>query len=143
MLAESETLGRPLILHSLGNYGVGEVEMVDLLTSIEKKEPQQRFIVKRPLNRRDSPGLRAEESAHRDFLLLKDIRPEGACKAPAVSCWSEKVERFKQIAYSRHGVDTNRLALVSDGPVKLLHVADEHTFSDSIYEVGEFDALNK
>jgi hypothetical protein len=77
------------------------------------------------------------------FLLLKDIRPEGACKAPAVSCWSEKVERFKQIAYSRHGVDTNRLALVSDGPVKLLHVADEHTFSDSIYKVGEFDALNK
>ena len=139
MLAESETLGRPLILHSLGNYGVGEVEMVDLLTSIEKKEPQQRFIVKRPLNRRDSPGLRAEESAHRDFLLLKDIRSEGTGGVFLVR-GSRTVQAICLLAaWCGH----HRLALVSDGPVKLLHVADEHTFSDSIYEVGEFDALDK
>ncbi len=74
LFAESERLGRPLNLYSLGNYGVGAVEMVDWVKSIENKNSPHRFIVKRPLNWVDTPGLRAEELIHSDFLLLEDVQ---------------------------------------------------------------------
>jgi hypothetical protein len=133
LLAESERLHRPLNLYSLGSFGVGAVEMVDWVKSLEKKSLPGRFIVRRPLNWVDTPGLRAEELVHSDFFLLEDVRPAGAGEAPVVSSWSEEVERFKQFAYSELGVDKNGLELVSDGPVKLLRVADARKFSESLY----------
>jgi hypothetical protein len=36
LFAESERLARPLRVYSIGNYGVGAVEMVDWVKSIEK-----------------------------------------------------------------------------------------------------------
>lgn len=36
LCAESEMLARPLRVYSIGNYGVGAVEMVDWVKSIEK-----------------------------------------------------------------------------------------------------------
>jgi hypothetical protein len=133
LFGESERLGRPLNLYSVGDFGVGAVEMVDWVKSIEKKSLPGRFIVRRPLNWVDTPGLRAEELVHSDFLLLEDVRPEGTGEAPAVSSWPEEVERFKQFAYSERGVDKNGLELVSDGRVKLLRVADAHKFSEALY----------
>jgi hypothetical protein len=134
LLAESKNLGRPLNLYSLGNYGEGVVEMVDWVKSIEKKNAPHRFVVRRPLNWVDTPGLRAEELVHSDFLLLENIRPGGAGEAPTVSSWSEEVERFKQFAYSERGVERNGLELVSDGSVKLLRVADASKFSEALYK---------
>jgi hypothetical protein len=133
LFAESERLGRPLNLYSLGDFGTGVVEMIDWVKSVEKKNLPGRFIVRRPLNWVDTPGLRAEELVHSDFLLLENVRPEGAGEAPAVSSWSEEVERFKQFAYSERGVDKNGLELVSDGPVKLLRVADARKFSEALF----------
>jgi hypothetical protein len=133
LLAESEKLGRPINLYSLGKYGEGVVEMVDWVKRIENKDSPARFIVRRPLNWMDAPGLRAEELVHSDFLLVEDVRSEGTGQASAVSSWSEEIERFKQFAYSEHGVDHNGLELVSDGPVKLLQVADVHKFSEALY----------
>ena len=133
LLAESERVGRPLNLYSLGNYGVGAVEMVDWVKSIEKKNSPPKFIVRRPLNWVDTPGLRAEELIHSDFLLLEDVSPKGTDQTPAVSSWSEEVERFKQFAYSERGVDNNGLELVSDGPVKLLRVVNVPKFSEALY----------
>jgi hypothetical protein len=133
LFAESERLGRPINLYSLGNYSVGAVEMVDWVKSIEKKNAAHRFIMKRPLNWVDTPGLRAEELIHSDFLLLEDARPEGTGETLPVSSWSEEVERFKQFAYAERGVDKNGLELVSDGPVKVLRVADALKFSKAFY----------
>jgi hypothetical protein len=133
LFAESERLGRSINLYSLGNYGVGVVEMVDWVKSMERKNLPGRFIVKRPLNWVDTPGLRAEELVHSDFLLLEDIQPESTGESPAVSSWYEEVERFKQFAYSERGVNKNGLELVSDGPVKLLRVTDAHKFSEAFY----------
>ena len=81
----------------------------------------------------DTPGLRAEELVHSDFFLLEDVRPAGAGEAPVVSSWSEEVERFKQFAYFERGVDKDGLELVSDGPVKLLRVADACKFTEALY----------
>jgi hypothetical protein len=133
LLAESEKLGRPINLYSLGKYGEGVVEMVDWVNSIENKDSPARFIVRRPLNWMDRPGSRAEELVHSDFLLLEDVRLRGTAEAPAVSSWSEEVERFKEFAYSEHGVNNNGLELVSDGPVKLLRVAAVRKFSEALY----------
>jgi hypothetical protein len=133
LFAESERLGRPLNLYALGNFGVGVVEMVDWVKSVEKGNLPGRFIVRRPLNWVDTPGLRVEELVHSDFLLLEDIRPEGVGETPVVPSWSEEVERFKQFVYSERGVENNGLELVSDGPVKLLRVADAHKFSEALY----------
>jgi len=133
LLAESERVGRPLNLYSLGSCGVGVVEMVDWVKSIEEKNSPHRFILKRPLNWVDTPGLRAEDLIHSDFLLLEDILPAGTGEAPPVSTWSEEVERFKQFAYSERGVDKNGLELTSDGSVKLLRVADARKFSEALY----------
>jgi hypothetical protein len=133
LLAESKRFGRPLNLYSLGNYNVGAVEMIEWVESIEKKNSAHKFIVRRPLNWVDTPGLRAEELVHSDFLLLEDARPDGTGEALAVSSWPEEVERFKQFAYSEHGADKNGLELVSAGPVKLLRVADAHKFSEALY----------
>jgi hypothetical protein len=77
--------------------------------------------------------LRAEELVHSDFLLLEDIRPKDGGEAPTVSSWFEEVERFKQFAYLERGVDKNGLELVSDGPVKLLRVADAYKFREALY----------
>jgi hypothetical protein len=59
--------------------------------------------------------------------------PEGVAETPAVSSWSEEVERFKQFAYFERGVDKDGLELVSDGPVKLLRVADACKFTEALY----------
>jgi hypothetical protein len=133
LFAESERLGRPINLYSLGNYAVGAVEMVDWVNSIDKKNSPHKFFVRRPLNWVDTPGLRAEELVHSDFLLLEDVRPEVSGESPAVSSWPEEVERFKRFAYSDHGVDNNGLEVVSDGPVKLLRVADARKFGEALY----------
>lgn len=133
LFAESERLGRPLILYALGNFGVGAVEMIDWVKSLEKNNLPGRFIVRRPLNWVETPGLRAEELVHSDFLLLEDIRPKDGGEAPTVSSWFEEVERFKQFAYSERGVDKNGLELVSDGPVKILRVADAPKFREALY----------
>jgi hypothetical protein len=133
LFAESERLGRPLNLYSLGHFGVGVVEMVDWVKSVEKKNAPHRFIVRRPLNWVDTPGLRAEELVHSDFLLLEDVRSQGTAQALAVSTWREEVEQFKQFAYSERGADKNGLELISDGSVKLLRVADAHKFSRALY----------
>jgi hypothetical protein len=133
LVAESERLGRPVNLYSLGKYGEGVVEMVGWVNSIENKNSPTNFIVKRPLNWVDTPGLRAEELVHSDFLLLEDIQPESTGESPAVPSWYEEVERFKQFAYSERGVNKNGLELVSDGPVKLLRVTDAHKFSEAFY----------
>ena len=98
----------------------------------EKKSPG-RFNVKRPLNWVGSPGLRAEELVHSDFLLLEDVLPESIGEAPAFSTWSEEVEWFKRFACSERGVDKNGLELVSDGLVKLLRLADVGKFSEALY----------
>lgn len=132
LLAESEKLGRPLNLYTLGKYGEGVVEMVDWVKSIEKKQAR-RFVVRRPLNWVDPPGLRAEELVHSDFLLLEEVRPEVTGEGPAVSSWSEEVERFKQFAYFERGVGRNGLEAVSDGSVKILRVADPRRFSEALY----------
>src|ERR1700733_13831830 len=100
LFAESERLGRPVSLYSVGDYGVGAVEMVDWVKSIEKKNAPHRFIMKRPLNWVDSPGLRAEELIHSDFLLLENVRSESAGETLPVSSWAEEVERFKQFVYA-------------------------------------------
>jgi hypothetical protein len=133
LLVQSQRLGRPLNLYSLGNYGAGAVEMVDFVKSIEKKDSPLRFIVRRPLNWVNTPGLRTEELVHSDFLLLEGDRLLAAGEAGAVSCWAEEVERFKQFAYSNNGVEKNGLELVWHGPVKLLRVADIHNFSKALY----------
>jgi hypothetical protein len=133
LYAESERLGRPLNLYSLGNYSVGEVEMVDWAKSIENTNSPHRFMVKRPLNWIDTPGLRVEELVHSDFLMLEDIQPGATSEALPVSSWPEEVERFKQFAYSERGIDKNGLELVSGGPVKLLRVADPSKFGAALY----------
>ena len=98
LFAESERLGRPLNLYSLGNYGVGAVEMIDWEKSVETKSSPGRFVVRRPLNWVDTPGLRAEELFHSDFLLLEEVRPGKIDQVTPVSYWPEEVERFKQFA---------------------------------------------
>jgi hypothetical protein len=133
LFAESERLGRPLNLYSLGGFGVGVVEMIDWEKSVENKSSPGRFIVRRPLNWVDTPGLRAEELVHSDFLLLEDIRPGKVDEATSVSDWPEEVERFKQFAFSERGVDKNGLQLVSDGVVKVLRVADASKFGKALY----------
>jgi hypothetical protein len=133
LFAESERLGRPLNLYSLGHYGVGVVVMVDWVKSVEKKNAPHRFIVRRPFNWVDTPGLRAEELVHSDFLLLEDVRSQGTAQALAVSTWPEEVEQFKQFAYSERGAEKNGLELISDGSVKLLRVADARKFSRALY----------
>jgi hypothetical protein len=133
LFAESERLGRPLNLYSLGAFGAGVVEMIDWVKSIEKKALPGRFLVKRPLNWIDAPGLRVEDLIHSDFLLLESVQPGNAGELPPVSTWSEEVERFKQFAYSERGIDKNGLVLVSDGTVKLLRVADAQIFSKALY----------
>ena len=107
--------------------------MVDWVKSIGEKESPRRFVVRRPLDWVNTPGLRSEELLHSDFLLLEDVRAESTGESQAVSSWSEEVERFKQFAYSERGVDKNGLELVSDGPVKLLSVADARKFSEALY----------
>ena len=102
--------------------------MVDWVKSIEKKDSPHRFIVRRPLNWVDTPGLRADELMESDFLLLEDVQPERNGAATSVSSWSEEVERFKQFAYSECGVDKNGLQVVSDGAVKVLRIADARRF---------------
>lgn len=82
-----------------GNGRLGE--------SIENNNSPGRFVVRRPLNWVDTPGLRAEELVRSDFFLLENVRPDGTGEATAVSSWSEEVERFKQFAYSERGVDRN------------------------------------
>jgi hypothetical protein len=133
LFAESGRLGRPINLYAVGNYSVGAVEMVDWVNSIENKNSPHRFIMKRPLNWVDTPGLRAQGLIHSDFLLLEDVRPEGTGERLPVSSWSEEVERFKQFACAERGVDKNGLELVSDGPVKVLRVADALKFSEALY----------
>lgn len=133
LLMESERLGRPLNLYSLGNFGTGAAEMVDWVKGIEKENAPHRFIVRRPLNWVDTPGLRVDELVHSDFLLLEDVQREGSNQAPIVSSWSEEVERFKQFAYSERGIDKNGLELISNGPLKLLRVADARKFSEALY----------
>jgi hypothetical protein len=133
LLAESERLGRPLNLYSLGEFGAGVVEMEDWVQSIEKQNAPHRFIVNRPLNWVDPPGLRADELTQSDFLLIENIRPAGSGEESLISSWPEEVERFKQFAYSRRGLEANGLTLVSDGPVKLLQVADNHKFREALY----------
>jgi hypothetical protein len=132
LLAESERLGRPLNLYSLGKVREGVMSAVDWVKSIENKN-SPRIIIRRPLNWVDTPGLRVEELVHSDFVLLEDVQPGGTGEALPVSSWSEEVERFKQFAYSEHGGDNNGLELVSDGPVKLLRVADVRRFSEALY----------
>jgi hypothetical protein len=133
LFAESEKMARPLNLYSLGTYGVGVVEMIDWVKSAEKKTLPERFVVKRPLNWVDTPGLRTEDLLHTDFFLLEDIRTESFGEGIPVSSWSEEVERFKQFAYLERGRDKNGLELVSDGRVKILRVADTHKFSEALY----------
>jgi hypothetical protein len=132
LFAQSEKLGRPLNLYSLGAFSAGVVEMIDWVESIEKKELPGRFHVARPLNWIDAPGLRVEELIHSDFLLLENVRTVDAGKTPVLT-WSEEVERFKQFAYSESGLDKNGLVLVSDGTVKLLRVDDAHRFSATLF----------
>jgi hypothetical protein len=150
LFAESERLGRPLNLYSLGKYGVGVVEMVDWVKSVEQQNASHRFIVRRPLNWVDTPGLRAGELVRSDFLLLEDVRPQGTAQALVVSTWREEVEQFKQFAYSERGADNNGLELISDGSVKLLRVADAGKFSRALYTwansvqwVNDFHERNK
>jgi hypothetical protein len=131
LLAESERIGRPINLYSLGNFDVGAVEMVDWVQSIEKRASPQKFMVKRPLNWIDTPGLRAEELVHSDFLLLEDVRAQGTTEVSPISSWHDEVERFKQFAYLERGVDKNGLELISGGQVKLLRVADAGKFREA------------
>jgi hypothetical protein len=133
LLAESERLGRPLNLYSIGNYRAGALEMVDWVKSIENNNSPHRFSVKRPLNWVDSPGLRADEMVQSDFLLLEDIPVGVPGETATVSDWPEEVQQFKRFAYSSHDVDKNGLVLVSDGEVKVFRVADPHKFSESLY----------
>jgi hypothetical protein len=133
LFAESERLGRPLNLYSLGVYGVGAVEMIDWEKSVENKSTPGRFFVRRPLNWVDTPGLRADDLLHSDFFLLEDIRPGKVDQATPVSYWPEEVERFKQFAFSDRGIDKNGLELVSDGTVKVLRVADASKFGKALY----------
>lgn len=133
LFAESERLGRPLNLYSLGEYGVGAVEMIDWQKSVENKSTLGRFYVRRPLNWVDAPGLRAEDLLRSDFLLLENVRPGKVDQATSVSSWPEEVERFKQFAFSERGIDKNGLQLVSDGTVKILRVADASKFGKALY----------
>jgi hypothetical protein len=133
LLSESARLGRIINLYSVGNYEVGAVEMVDWVKSIENNNAPHNFFVRRPINWVDPPGLRAEELRKSDFILLEDVRPEGASEAGAVSSVGEEMERFKQFAYLERGVEKNGLELVSDASVKLLRVVDAHKFSEALY----------
>jgi hypothetical protein len=133
LYAESERVGRPLNLYSVGNYGVGAVEMIDWVKSIERNNSPHRFIVRRPLDWTDTPGLRVEDIVQSDFLLLESVRQGIANDALPVSSWGEEVERFKQFAYSERGVDRSGLQLVSDGTVKILRVADAHKFMETLF----------
>jgi hypothetical protein len=133
LLAESGRLGRPLNLYSLGNLGAGVVEMVDWVQSIENQNAPHKLLVSRPLNWVDSPGLRAQELVLSDFLLLEDVQPLGSRGTLSISSWPQEVECFKQFAYSMRGIDKDGLELVSDGPVKLLRVADRPKFSEALY----------
>ncbi len=133
LLGESARLGRPLNLYIVGGYDAGVVEMVGWVKSIEDKNSPHRFIVRRPFDWVNTPGLRAEDLTQSDFLLLEDIRPEGTGEASAVSSVVEEVERFKQFAYLERGVNKNGLELLSDGSVKLLRVADARKFSEALY----------
>jgi hypothetical protein len=133
LLAESGRLGRPLNLYSLGNLGAGVVEMMDWVQSIEHQNAPHKLLVSRPLNWVDSPGLRANELVLTDFILLEDVQPLGSPGTQLISSWPQEVECFKQFAYSTRGADKNGLELVSDGPVKLLRVADRLKFSEALY----------
>jgi hypothetical protein len=133
LLSESARLGRIIDLYSVGNYEVGAVEMVDWVKSIENNNAPHNFFVRRPINWVDPPGLRAEDLRKSDFILLEDVRSEGASEAGAVSSVGEEMERFKQFAYSERGVEKNGLELVSDASVKLLRVVDAHKFSEALY----------
>jgi hypothetical protein len=158
LFAESAKLSRPLNLYSLydlgsddlGGYDLGAVEMVGWVNRIENKNSPGRFIVKRPINWVDKPGLRVEELVHSDFLILEHVQPDGTGEAPPVSSWSGEVERFKQFVYSERGVNKNGLELVSDGRVKLLRVADApkfshalHAWANSIHWTNDFRIRNK
>jgi hypothetical protein len=132
LLAESERLRRPLNLYLIGEFDVGVVEMIDWVNSVQKNNLPHRFVVRRPLNWIDTPGLRCEELVESDFLLLEAVPAERIAEPPVVSSWPEEVERFKQFAYSERGVDKNGLELVSDGSVKLLRIADAGKFSESL-----------
>ena len=134
LLAESARLAKPLNLYVLGNDGVGVVEMVDWVKSIEEKNSPHRFVVRRPVNWIDTPGLRVKELLQSDFVLLEDFRTQGTSAASAVSSWPEEVERFKEFAYSEHGAERNGLELVSDERVKILRVADVARFREALYD---------
>lgn len=133
LLAESARLGRPINLYLVGGYDAGVVETVGWVKSLANKSAPPRFIVRRPIDWVATPGLRAEDLLQSDFFLLEDIQPKGPGKATAVLSAVDEVERFKQFAYLKQGVDQNGLELVSDGPVKLLHLADHRKFSVAFY----------
>jgi hypothetical protein len=132
LLTESERLGRPINLYSLGELGAGVIEMEDWVHSIENQNAPHKFVVKRPLNWVDSPGLRLDELLQSDFLLIENLQ-EISGQSSLVSSWREEVERFKQFAYSRCGIEANGLELVADGPVKLLRVGDRQRFAEALY----------
>jgi hypothetical protein len=133
LLTESEKVGRPLNLYVIGNYRVGAVEMVDWVNSVEKRNVSHLFVMKRPMNWADAPGLRARELIESDFLLLEDVSDQSMAEAPTIASWPEEVERFKRFAYAERGVAKNGLELVSDGAVKVLRVADIQQFKKALY----------
>jgi hypothetical protein len=133
LLAESSKLGRPLNLYLVGGYDAGVVETIGWGNSLENKNAPPRFIVRRPNDWMATPGLYAEDLTRSEFFLLEDIQPEGPGKTTDVLSTADEIERFKQFAYSKQGVDQNGLELISDGPVKLLQVADRRRFSEAFY----------
>jgi hypothetical protein len=135
LITEAEKLGRPVNIYSLGGHASGVIETIAWMPTIENENVQGTFKINRPLNWVDTPGLRIQEIAGSDFLLLENIRPANLQDGGtvAISTWPEEVERFKQFAYFENGVDKNGLDLVTDGSVKVLRVVDKSRFADALH----------
>ena len=139
LLSEAERLGRPVNIYSLGHMRVGVVEMIDYVQSVESKDGSRKFKIGRPVNWIDMPGLRLQEIAQSDFLIMEDVRSPNASSTTMVSIsdWREEVEQFKQLIYLHHDVDKNGLELLYDGSVKVLRVVNKERFADALHVWAE------
>ena len=133
LLSEAGKLGRPIKIYSIGNERVGVVEMIDRVKTIETGNYLGEFDIKRPLNWKDSSGLRLEEIVESEFLMMESVRPANGSGAVAatISHWVEELERFKQHFYQLDAHESG-LERLHDGTVKVLRIANKKRFSEAL-----------
>jgi hypothetical protein len=107
--------------------------MIDRVKTIETGNYLGEFDIKRPLNWKDSSGLRLEEIVESEFLMMESVRPANGSGtvATTISHWAEELERFKQHFYHLDA-EKSGLERLRDGTVKVLRVASKKRFSEAL-----------